>query len=537
MNSSSAINTLYGFFGQKKNKLLWSGSLEDLKAFFLTIIDESTAQNTTWHSPSGGKWCFDSEQLKVTWYSKSGTICFDGANANVLCEQIHRVLSKPDYHDQKKDQNSELNKSIECFMADASLEASNMSSDETPRLCTSLLQVRNISCLNINENECDGVGEKLSPTHNQQTDEQRSVIEQSEFGHLGFAHRGLLGSETTSIGPVTANGSRCCADCVKQSQEIDKLQEEIARLKKYVFLEGKEPDKSCMDMQITRLQRDNSTLINTVEMLSKQLLNQREGNSNNSSNDLDINLQHMNVADEPSTLPKEKNQNKKKKKKENRLASQKKKEENKLAPQSDNPLSREEDKDKASADPKGNANNVVAQSSRTDKQKQVVVIAGDSLIKNLPGTSMSRLDADHFYVVKSFPGATVSDMEDYIKLICRKSPEKIILHVGTNDLKNSSPKVIADSILNLATQIKEDSPISTVGVSALLDRNDCPKLATKVKQVNLILDDYCHMNKIPFLRNRNTNISHLNSRGLHLNKQSSLFLQNNFCEFINNLSN
>lgn len=42
MNSSSAINTLYGFFGQKKNKLLWSGSLGDLKAFVLTIIDEST---------------------------------------------------------------------------------------------------------------------------------------------------------------------------------------------------------------------------------------------------------------------------------------------------------------------------------------------------------------------------------------------------------------------------------------------------------------------------------------------------------------
>ena len=339
----------------------------------------------------------------------------------------------------RKTKNSELNKPIKCFMADASLEASNMSSDETPRLYTSLLQVRNISCLNVNENECDIVGEKSSPTHNQQTDKQRSVIEQSEFEHLGFAHRGLLGSETTSIGPVTANGNRCCADCVKQRKEIDNLKEEIARLKKNVFLEGKEPDKSCMNMQITRLQRDNSTLINTVEMLSKQLLNQREGNSNISSNDLDVNLQHMNVADEPSTLPKEKKQNKKKKK-ENRLASQKKKEENKLAPQSDNPLFREEDKDKAGADPKGNANNVVAQSSRTDKQKQVVVIAGDSLIKNVAGTPLSKLDADHFYVVKSFSGATVTDMEDYIKPIYRKSPEKIILHVGTNDLKTPHRK-------------------------------------------------------------------------------------------------
>ena len=62
-----------------------------------------------------------------------------------------------------------------------------------------------------------------------------------------------------------------------------------------------------------------------------------------------------------------------------------------------------------------------------------------------------------------------------------------------------------------------------VGVSALLDRNDSPKLATKVKQVNLILDNYCQVNKIPFLRNANINTSHLN------------ILQNNVIEFTNNL--
>ena len=123
---------------------------------------------------------------------------------------------------------------------------------------------------------------------------------------------------------------------------------------------------------------------------------------------------------------------------------------------------------------------------------------------------------------KAFSGATVEDMEDFIKPITRKSPNKVILHVGTNDLKNSTPKVIADSILNLTTQIKEDSPNTMVGVSALLDRNDCPKLATKVKQVNLILDNYCQVNKIPFLRNANINTSHLNRRGLHSNKLGSL---------------
>ena len=73
-----------------------------------------------------------------------------------------------------------------------------------------------------------------------------------------------------------------------------------------------------------------------------------------------------------------------------------------------------------------------------------------------------------------------------------------------------------------------------VGVSALLTRNDNPVLATKVKQVNLILDNYCQMNRLPFLRNANINTSHLKNKGLHLIKQGSLLLQNNFIEFTEN---
>ena len=49
MNSSVAMNVLYGYFDfdVKKDKLKWSGSFEDLKAFVLTVIDEETAETTT----------------------------------------------------------------------------------------------------------------------------------------------------------------------------------------------------------------------------------------------------------------------------------------------------------------------------------------------------------------------------------------------------------------------------------------------------------------------------------------------------------
>ena len=69
-----------------------------------------------------------------------------GPKLKIYVDQIHSVLLQSDC--QKKDQSSDLNKSLECFMADTSREACNINSVETPRLYTSLLQVSNLSCLN-----------------------------------------------------------------------------------------------------------------------------------------------------------------------------------------------------------------------------------------------------------------------------------------------------------------------------------------------------------------------------------------------------
>ena len=86
---------------------------------------------------------------------------------------------------------------------------------------------------------------------------------------------------------------------------------------------------------------------------------------------------------------------------------------------------------------------------------------------------MSADDSNHYYIVKPFPGAKVADMEDFVKPLTRRSPDKMILHVGTNDLRcHATPKIIADSIVNIVIQIREDSPGTAVGISAILVRND-----------------------------------------------------------------
>ena len=56
--------------------------------------------------------------------------------------------------------------------------------------------------------------------------------------------------------------------------------------------------------------------------------------------------------------------------------------------------------------------------------------------------------------LKAFPGATVSDMRSYIKPTIKKSPDQILLNIGTNDLKSREPNVIADCIVDLHVMLK-----------------------------------------------------------------------------------
>ena len=95
-------------------------------------------------------------------------------------------------------------------------------------------------------------------------------------------------------------------------------------------------------------------------------------------------------------------------------------------------------------------------SNASIKNKWVTVVAGDSLVKDLKGWRLS--DSNNHVVIKSFSGATLTDMEDYLKRVLRREPNKLILHAGTNDLNELSPEHVAEGIVNLGTQIKENSP-------------------------------------------------------------------------------
>ena len=171
--------------------------------------------------------------------------------------------------------------------------------------------------------------------------------------------------------------------------------------------------------------------------------------------------------------------------------------------------------------------------SPSNREKKVTVIAGDSIIKNIQGWRLST--PPNHVVVKSFAGATSTDMEDYLRLIIRKEPNKVILHVGTNDISHQPASRVAQGIANLGTQIVQDSPATSIVISSILPRRDKPELSKKVIEANKLLKAFCDQNNWEFMNHTTTiDSSSLNMRGLHLNRKGTTTIASNISNCIHN---
>ena len=119
-----------------------------------------------------------------------------------------------------------------------------------------------------------------------------------------------------------------------------------------------------------------------------------------------------------------------------------------------------------------------SQTSPSAKSK-LIYIAGDSILKNLQGHKMSRSAK---VKVSCFPGCTTRDMHDHIKPLLRRSPDEIILHVGTNSLGSTDSPACADGIIDIGRSIKNNYPDTKVTLSTLLARTDDDVLAEKANE-------------------------------------------------------
>ena len=164
-------------------------------------------------------------------------------------------------------------------------------------------------------------------------------------------------------------------------------------------------------------------------------------------------------------------------------------------------------------------------------KKKLVFIAGDSMIQHVQGWDLST--NDKHVAVKSFSGARIADMEDYLKPLLRKKPDEIILHVGTNNIRDESSRSVAEGIVNLVTQIQQDYPSTHLAISPLLPRSDNLDLNDKVKEANKILKSFCSSRGLTLLRITNIDLTCLNSKGVHLNRKGSSLLSNCYDDYLN----
>ena len=164
-------------------------------------------------------------------------------------------------------------------------------------------------------------------------------------------------------------------------------------------------------------------------------------------------------------------------------------------------------------------------------KKKLVFIAGDSIIEHVQGWDLST--NDRHVAVKSFSGAQIADMDDYLRPLLRKKPDEIILHVGTNNIRDESPRSVAEGIVNLVTQIQHDSATTHLAISPLLPRSDNLDLNDKIKEANKILKSFCSSRGLTLLRINNIDLTCLNRRGVHLNRKGSSFLLNCYADYLN----
>ena len=160
------------------------------------------------------------------------------------------------------------------------------------------------------------------------------------------------------------------------------------------------------------------------------------------------------------------------------------------------------------------------------KKRPCTIIVGDSTVKHLHGKSIAnKTSRDNIILVKPFPGARTKAMKHYV------SPDVVILHTGTNDLKSdSSPEEIANEITSLALSVKEKG--HQIAVSGILPRGD--RFSKKAKDVNDCLEIQCKEHNIDVISHENINTrSHLNQDRLHLNRKGQYMMGNNFSTFIN----
>ena len=132
--------------------------------------------------------------------------------------------------------------------------------------------------------------------------------------------------------------------------------------------------------------------------------------------------------------------------------------------------------------------------------------------------------------VRTFPGATIGDIKFFVIPHLRKNPDKIVLHVGTNDAPHATPKEMFSAIIDLKSFIQKYASESKIMISTPVLRVDKANASDINKRYIELLKEA----KLDCIFNDNIAESNIDQYGLHINESGSVILAKNLISGMRN---
>ena len=109
--------------------------------------------------------------------------------------------------------------------------------------------------------------------------------------------------------------------------------------------------------------------------------------------------------------------------------------------------------------------NIKNSNSEEKEEKVKIAMAGDSVLHGVNGKGLSK---SHNVKVKNYSGATIEDILDKIDDLLKSKPDCLLVHVGTNDLKNNVN--LLNSVKKMVKKVKNSSPNTKLVFSSVILR-------------------------------------------------------------------
>ena len=137
---------------------------------------------------------------------------------------------------------------------------------------------------------------------------------------------------------------------------------------------------------------------------------------------------------------------------------------------------------------KRNAQNDKDQNSVKSQNKRSVHVVGDSML-NMIQENYNVNTKTANVKIHAFSGAIIEDLHDYILPIARKEPDNLIIHAGTNNIRNDTSEKIVEKLMQLHDHVSSIASASKIALSDIIRRHDFieERLQDKIINTNTLL--------------------------------------------------